>query len=37
MELNKRDKAKYKEFLEEVKKYKDKTLQVYSYNRFFSK
>ena len=31
MVLNKRDKTKYKEFLEEIKKYKDKTLQVYSY------
>ena len=31
MKLNKRDKTKYKEFLEEIKKYKDKTLQVYSY------
>ena len=31
MNLNKRDKTKYKEFLEEIKKYKDKTLQVYSY------
>ena len=31
MILNKRDKTKYKEYLEEIKKYKDKTLQVYSY------
>ena len=31
MKLNKRDINKYKEFLEEIKKYKDKTLQAYSY------